>query len=637
VPLFVVRVLDAHATWGYRRSGHYRDFSLLNRSAIELEQLPSTRLRPDIAYRRYVLALAAFGVAPLLLFAAFVIAVDPYYVFGSPSWRGFNQIRPEAGNHLLVAKPYQAARMRPRAVALGSSRVETGIDPQHPGWAYHDAFNFALPSSNSYAVMLAFLHAQTLGARQVVVGLDFFGFNAFYQLPFDIHEPRFLTDLSAFVASLQDRIDPVPATPPPPPPPPWDERLYLAVNQDVANAIAGKLFKSGRDHYDQIGRAEGRPGATIPRKWDDVGYLQAHPDVATAIARGDFVSGYHHYLAGGRVEGRLGGFQPPDWDEARYLMINPGAHVSVIEGLYRTGFVHYAAIGKKQDFIGGFAPSNLVDRLRSASPGWNDAIFRLREMPRLLFSSTAAYDAITTVMKQSTPAEFNAHGLRVWHGHDAVLKALGGTGPLIRQWVRDSGGPIWFTNPQPMFCFSPARGAMSTFDPYRFMLRRAYAEGTDLRLFVTPLHLSVRATIDAVGLGERYEFWLKELVRLNEEEAARAGLKPLPLWDFGDANTITSEALPTDTTPMRWFWEASHYRKATGDLILDRIFDFQDPARALPADFGVRVTAANIDAHLAHATARRAAWASGNSVWESIMHSDANRSAQVRQRVATCW
>jgi hypothetical protein len=607
------------------------DFSLLNRSAIEPQ--PSIRLRPDTVYRRFVLALAAFGVAPLLLFAAFITAVDPYYVFGSPSWPGFNQTRPEVGNHLLVAKPYQVARLRPRAVALGSSRVETGIDPLHPGWAYRDAFNFALPSSNSYAVMLAFLHAQTLGARQAVVGLDFFGFNAFYQLEFNIDEPRFLADLSAFAASLHHRIDPVP----PPSPSPWDERLYLAVNQDVANAIAGKLFKSGRDHYDQAGRIEGRKGATVPVDWDETGYLQAHPDVATAIERGDFISGYHHYLAGGHIEGRLGGFQPPDWNEARYLMINPGAQIRVIEGLYRTGFVHYAAIGQKQDFVGGFAPSGLVDRLRLVSPGWNDAIFRLREMSRFVFSGSAAHDAITTVMGQSTPAEFNAHGMRVWNGHDAMLKGMGGSGPFIRQWARDSGGQIWFVNLQRIFCFSTARGAMSTFDPYRFMLRSAYTDGTDLRLFVTPLNVSVRAAIDAVGLGERYEFWLRELVRINEEEATRAGLKPLPLWDFGDANTVTKEALPTDTTPMRWFWDPSHYRKATGDLILDRIFDFHDPARALPEDFGVRVTAANIDVHLARATAARAAWAAGNSEWESIMYSDVNRSAAVRQRAATCW
>ena len=33
---------------------------------------------------------------------------------------------------------------------------------------------------------------------------------------------------------------------------------------------------------------------------------------------------------------------------------------------------------------------------------------------------------------------------------------------------------------------------MTTFDPYRFMVDKAYAEGTDLKLFVTPLHAVVR-------------------------------------------------------------------------------------------------------------------------------------------------
>jgi hypothetical protein len=48
--------------------------------------------------------------------------------------------------------------------------------------------------------------------------------------------------------------------------------------------------------------------------------------------------------------------------------------------------------------------------------------------------------------------------------------------------------------------------------------------------------------IRALGIGERYEFWLKELVRINEEEAALAGKPPLPLWDFSDPNTITTRA-----------------------------------------------------------------------------------------------
>ena len=58
----------------------------------------------------------------------------------------------------------------------------------------------------------------------------------------------------------------------------------------------------------------------------------------------------------------------------------------------------------------------------------------------------------------------------------------------------------------------------------------------------------VRTLQQALGLGERYEFWLRKLVRINEEEAARAGRPPLPLWDFSDTNTITREPVPRPPT-----------------------------------------------------------------------------------------
>jgi hypothetical protein len=78
--------------------------------------------------------------------------------------------------------------------------------------------------------------------------------------------------------------------------------------------------------------------------------------------------------------------------------------------------------------------------------------------------------------------------------------------------------------------------------------------------YVTPLHAAVRKLLGEIGLNDRYEFWLKELVRINEEEAARAKRSPFPLWDFSIPNTITRETipLPGDLTPMRWYWDHSH-------------------------------------------------------------------------------
>ena len=110
------------------------------------------------------------------------------------------------------------------------------------------------------------------------------------------------------------------AAPPPNPPvvaaaPSWNEALYLAVNADVAAAVARKEFKSGREHYEAAGRAERRQGGFVPSDWDEGQYLRVNQDVAAAAAAGSFLSGYHHYLAAGRAEGRRGGLppgRPPD-------------------------------------------------------------------------------------------------------------------------------------------------------------------------------------------------------------------------------------------------------------------------------------------------------------------------------------
>jgi hypothetical protein len=88
----------------------------------------------------------------------------------------------------------------------------------------------------------------------------------------------------------------------------WNERLYLTVNQDVAQAIARGDFKSGRQHYDLAGATERRQGASVPDDWNEAEYLRLNLDVAAAVSEGRFISGYHHYLVAGRHEKRTGGF-----------------------------------------------------------------------------------------------------------------------------------------------------------------------------------------------------------------------------------------------------------------------------------------------------------------------------------------
>jgi hypothetical protein len=856
---------------------------------------PSDQRAPgSVDFRRFVTGLAQFTVIPPLLLVALVVAVDSYYVFGSPDLPRINAVRPRYESHVPVAKPYQVRRIRPDAVILGSSRAEVGLDPRHPGWTGKSVFNFGLPSATSYEVMLAFLHAQAAGSlKQAVIGLDFFGYNIFFPRSRQYIEARFSGDgveafadfLSAELATRrQDRDatvppqierrerppEPVPpavleeetaspakwdealylrihpdvaaevrkgtfasgyehyivagraegralGTPPPDwnealylrihldvaleiqkgtfvssyhhyllagraegratgtpptgwneamylriypdvadevrkgtflngyhhylvaghaegrttgtplpdwnealylriypdvaaevrkgtflsgydhyllagraegrgtgtPPPDWNEALYLRIYPDVAAEVRQGTFVNGYHHYLLAGRAEGRTG-TLPRDWNEAMYLSINADVRSEVVRGTFMSGYHHYLAAGksehreggfvppewndlryqqvnqdvadqiaqgrllngyqhylasgRAEGRKGGFIPEGWDEGRYLANNPAARIRLALGEYSDGFGHYAA-GQTDGFPGGFPASDTWGDLQQRWPRLGKALFQISELFRLMLSRTAANDTLATLRHQSDPPSFNDRGMRVWGSQDDTLRTIGGTGRFFRNNLPGWRWYLWLMPPRYMYCFNNDETAMSSFDAFRFMLRRAHQHDTDLRLFMTPLHVSVRHLLVALGLGDRYEFWQRELVRINEDEAARAGRKPFPLWDFSNANSITRETIPaaTDLTPMRWFWEISHYRSATGNLILDRVLEHTSAEPAPPVDFGVRLTAATTDAYLAHGKAGLAQWAMNSEFAMQISKAMHGPKVQNRQAEATCW
>ncbi|MBR0742228.1 hypothetical protein JQ581_35350 [Bradyrhizobium liaoningense] len=424
------------------------------------------------------------------------------------------------------------------------------------------------------------------------------------------------------------------------PPPGWNEELYLRVNSDARAEVARGTFVSGYHHYLAAGKVERREGGFIPKAWNDARYLQVNRDVEYQVSQGLFLNGYHHYLAAGRAEKRMGGFLPDGWNEANYLSRNPDARIRLALGEYGDGYSHYAAVGQKQGLTGGLPPADFSDALLSRWQALGKAAFQIGELFHLVFSATAVNDAITTLRGQSEPPTFDGRGMRIWDGQDDNIRKNGGNGRVFRDNILSWRWYIWLMPPRYMYCFGNPDTGMSSFDAFRFLVRRAHERGTDLRLFMTPLHTSVRQLFVALGLSDRYEFWQSELVRINEEEAARAGRKPFALWDFSDANSVTREIVPerTDLTPMRWFWEFSHYRHAAGNLVLDRILGHIRPESAPPADFGVRLTGENISAHLAHSRAGIAGWAAANPEFAAqISAATQGPKVQNRQNQVNCW
>lgn len=91
------------------------------------------------------------------------------------------------------------------------------------------------------------------------------------------------------------------------------------------------------------------------------------------------------------------------------------------------------------------------------------------------------------------------------------------------------------------------------------------------------------------------------IMRFKEFIPQLAGKTPFPVWDFGVYNYIIEEEVPSiddENAKIRWYWDASHYSKEVGDLILDKIFGMTSDDDNIPDNFGVLLTSENIEQHL---------------------------------------
>jgi hypothetical protein len=154
---------------------------------------------------------------------------------------------------------------------------------------------------------------------------------------------------------------------------------------------------------------------------------------------------------------------------------------------------------------------------------------------------------------------------------------------------------IWRPAPEQRYCFEQD-GNGDTIKLFREMVDFARRSHIDIRFFINPIHARMLVAIQEAGLWPQYEDWKTQLVGALADEAATAKSPAFPLWDFSGINTVTTESVPPqqDRGEMRWWWEPSHYRNSAGDLMLDRVLGYSDPARTGPDDFGIALTLQNI-------------------------------------------
>lgn len=115
--------------------------------------------------------------------------------------------------------------------------------------------------------------------------------------------------------------------------------------------------------------------------------------------------------------------------------------------------------------------------------------------------------------------------------------------------------------------------------------------GIELKVFISPAHAAQWEAVRATGQWSTFEDWKRKLAKIT------------PVWDFSGYNSITTELIGAD---MQNYADSSHYRESVGNLVLNRIFAYQE--EKVPSDFGVLLTPDNIESHLAKIRSDREVW-----------------------------
>ncbi|MEC4989546.1 MAG: hypothetical protein SAJ37_12415, partial [Oscillatoria sp. PMC 1068.18] len=98
-----------------------------------------------------------------------------------------------------------------------------------------------------------------------------------------------------------------------------------------------------------------------------------------------------------------------------------------------------------------------------------------------------------------------------------------------------------------------------------------------LKVFISPSHATQWKAIELSGLWDEFEQWKQEIVKITS------------VWDFSGYNSVTTEPI---SDKMKNYLDNSHYSKAVGNLVLNRIFQVQE--ELIPADFGVLINSQNV-------------------------------------------
>ncbi|MDM5272539.1 hypothetical protein PGH07_10160 [Sulfurovum sp. zt1-1] len=141
----------------------------------------------------------------------------------------------------------------------------------------------------------------------------------------------------------------------------------------------------------------------------------------------------------------------------------------------------------------------------------------------------------------------------------------------------------------------------NSFSDFEKFINLCYENNIKLDIVFGPSHIRQWEALDYYVGYDRWLQWKKDIVRSVNTISKRYHQPPYRVIDFSVYHPLTAEEVPSDPTKnMKYHWEGSHYKKALGLIVLDRLTG-TSPYK----DFGVALTINNIDQHLREQAIKR--------------------------------
>ncbi|SFO29944.1 hypothetical protein [Nitrosospira briensis] len=256
-----------------------------------------------------------------------------------------------------------------------------------------------------------------------------------------------------------------------------------------------------------------------------------------------------------------------------YNLAIPGAGISNARG--QVEYLHQIGIKPKVVVLGveflDFmeAPQNAASTISHQRPA-NDRHPVTHWFWRFdsLFSLGSVKDTIRTLLIQydNEAAIMTSRGFNPLNEYGPIMRREGYY-PLFRQRAQENTKTY----------LKKAKGSLSSadFDHLRAILDIAAESGSDVKLIIYPYHAQILALFEETRLWSSFWKWKDLLVREVSAAKQRHPGTRIALFDFSGYGNYNCEKIPAKgdrTTGTRWYWEAGHFKKELGDIVLESVF-----------------------------------------------------------------